>query len=267
MRGWSKLVSGITLASFFSAPATCQTPAPGAASPQVLKEWALGRRVAQDLEDRDGRIDDAAIAEYLQRVERRLTNTAGGAPLEIRVTRSLDDYASILPGRVLCIAGGLLGRLEGEAELAGLLAHELAHTTRNASAGSPEPLAPVVSMGACVLASPSAPTGWSERMREPESQAMVAAVGYLKAAGYDPLGALELLSKLAYDHPSWARAFAAEDLLHLRATVEADTVPPAGLITDASEFRQFHARLMVALGRRERPARRPDVARPTLQRP
>jgi hypothetical protein len=56
-------------------------------------------------------------------------------------------------------------------------------------------------------------------------------MGYLKAAGYDPEGLLDLFSKLAYEHPAWAQAIDSEDLLNQRSAIEGEEPPPGGLAT------------------------------------
>jgi hypothetical protein len=73
----------------------------------------LGQQLAGELERNDGRINDPAIVACVQRIANRLAG---------------------VPHGVLYISGALLERVESEAEIAGLLAHQLAHLR--------EPLAP-----------------------------------------------------------------------------------------------------------------------------
>jgi hypothetical protein len=227
-------------------PAICQVPARDEPSPQIRKEWALGRHVAQSLEQRDGRIDDPAIIQYLQHIENTVAGAIGAQPLEVRLTRSSDQYASRLPDRVLYISGGLLERVENEAELAGLLAHELAHA-QEGKVAAPKGRGVATFRDGCVLASRLTPPG-PEEARERERHAATAATGYLKAAGYDPAGVLDLFSKLAYENPVWAKAILPEDLLELRIRMEADAIPPGGYRIESSQFLRTHAMLEVELG-------------------
>lgn len=240
MRAWGVLAGSFAL---FAHTATCQVP-PGGATPQIKKEWSLAQRVSKDLEHRDGRIDDPAIIPTLQRLESAIASAIGAAPAEVRLTRSFDPYASRLPGGVLYLSAGLLERIENEAELAGLFAHDLAHAREDS----------------CVLASPRAPQ--DADARETERRATATAISYLKAAGYDPAGVLDLLSKLSYEHPAWARAILTEDLLELRAGMEADALPPGEYRIDSSEFQRAHALLKAALGQRVSPDR--DFNRPRV---
>src|SRR5438045_2088321 len=116
--------------------------------------------------------------------------------MRVRITRSTDQYALLVPNRDLYLSAGLLERIEDEAELTGLIAHELGHQTQGQQGSLPR--------GTCVLASLLAASRPGD-LREREQQATTAAVSYLKAAVYDPAGVLNLLSRLAYAHPVWAK--------------------------------------------------------------
>ena len=70
----------------------------------------------------------------------------------------------------------------------------------------------------------------------------------MKLAHYDPLSGLEILSKLAYENPSWGKAICSEDLLDLRATLEPEAPPVSGYILDSSDFIRHHARIVSGLG-------------------
>ena len=226
------------------ASAALGQPVPTAPSaPQIHKEWALGKQMAQDLDSRDGRIDDPVLIQYLQRIENRIAASAGQKPLEIRLTQSSKEYATVLVNGVQYLSAGLAKRLENEMELAGLLAHQLAHVaggTTTQITGIPAHVPP------CVL-SPFGNPGGIEQARSQEQQATVQAVGYLKAAGYDPAGALDLFSKLAYEHPAWSQAIVTEDLLSLRSAIESQEPPPGGYRVSTNEFSEQHDNLLKLL--------------------
>jgi len=103
MRPRSILI-GITLISFLPDVADCQSSAPGTAPPPIRKEWVLGERVVRDLEDRDGRIDDPGVLAYLSQIEDRVATAVGSQSIDIRMTRSSDQYATLLPSGVLFLA-------------------------------------------------------------------------------------------------------------------------------------------------------------------
>jgi len=239
MAGSRLLLLGMTAAL------SAQTPVP----PGARVEWVLGERLAQDLDSRDGRIEDLETIAYLHRIETALT---GQRPLELRLTYGLEPYARLLPNDVLYVAGCLLDRIQTEAELAGLLAHELAHTRQTPAPGP--------NFGACVLNSPMVPQKWSEGMRDREQQATSEAIVVLRKAGYDPTGVLDLLSKLAYENPMWGRGIVAEDLLQIRNDIEKEPTPHAGYRMDTSAFRQMKERLAAALGHHQ--AVTPSLVKP-----
>ncbi len=234
MRCRFAVTAGLSVVCSARWPAFSQ-PAPTAQSaPQVYREWTLGKQSAQELDSRDGRIDDPSFVQYLQRIENWLAAAAGQKPREIRVTRSADEYATVLANGVQYLSAGLAKRLESEMELAGLLAHQLAH--QQVAGGAT----------ACVL-SPFGIPGAIGQARIREQQATVQALGYLKAAGYDPTGLLDLFSKLAYEHPAWAQAVISEDLLDLRSVIESEEPPPGGYRVSTNEFSEQHDNLLVVL--------------------
>jgi len=100
----------------------------------------------------------------------------------------------------------------------------------------------------CVLASPIDSTIRNEDRRASELLATKATLKTLRGAGYEPSAVLDLLSKLAYEHPPWAKAILPEDLLNLRVIVETYLLPQDGYRIDSSEFKQQHARVVAALG-------------------
>jgi len=246
MRSQRVLIGSAVFFMVLAQVAGAQAPSSDAPT-QAGKEQAPGSRAGRDLEKSDGKIDDPTIIRYLQRLENKLARTIGVPPAEVRLTRSSDLYVSLPDNSVLYISGGLLQRIENEAELAGLLAHELAHAqaARAATGAGPET---GTSREGCVLQSKLAPAG-NESARERELQATTSAVGYLKTTGYDPAAVLDLFSKLAYEHPAWAKAIVPEDLLALRTKTEAEAVPPGGFRVDSSEFVQVHAMLETVLSR------------------
>jgi predicted Zn-dependent protease len=234
MRRQCLLLSSVAFVAAFAGSARCQEPPPHSSSSQIGKEWV--QHLARDLEKTDGKIDDPAIVGYVQRIENQIAFATGAKPFEVRLTRSSDQYASLLPNRVLYISGGLFERIENEAELAGLLSHELAHIEQKTTEAR---------QPACILASQ---IGRAEDQHELEFQATAAAIKHLRAAGYEPSAVLDLFSKLAYEHPVWAKAILPEDLLNLRVMLETDAPPSAGYLIDSSEFIRQHTKLLAVFG-------------------
>ncbi|MGA2588552.1 MAG: hypothetical protein ABSH32_01430, partial [Bryobacteraceae bacterium] len=116
----------------------------------------------------------------------------------------------------------------------------------------------------CVLSPFGIPGGNGPR-RNQEQRANAQALGYLKAAGYDPEGLLDLFSKLAYEHPAWAQAIVSEDLLSQRSAIESEEPPPGGYRVNTSEFSEQQDNLLVILGQAPRKRQAPGNL-PTLLR-
>src|SRR5437870_7811889 len=119
------------------------------------KEIALGKSLAQDVERQAKIIDDPVIAEYVNRVGQNLVrNSDAKVPFTIKVIDSEDVNAFALPGGFFFVNSGLILKADTEAELAGVMAHEIAHVaarhgTRQASRGTIANLAtiPLIFMG------------------------------------------------------------------------------------------------------------------------
>jgi predicted Zn-dependent protease len=203
-------------------PAICQTS-------QISKTWEPGRSLAdkvRDVEHHHPRVDPY-LGNYLQRLEDRMAASAGVKPDEIRVMSGEEWFGFRLPERVLYLSEGLLVRVSSEGELAGLLAHELAHANQK--------------FEQCALA-----TGYLPVERNPRASERLAtqqAIGYMKASGFDPSAMLDLFSQISYENRHWTKAIAGEDLLSMRVALEAEPEPAAGYAVDGSAFARFHASL------------------------
>src|SRR5216117_1640725 len=121
----------------------------------IEKEIALGKGLAQDVERQAKVIDDPIIAEYVNRVGQNLVrNSDAKVPFTIKVIDSEDVNAFALPGGFFFVNSGLMLKAESEAELAGVMAHEIAHVaarhgTKQATKGEIANLAtiPLIFMG------------------------------------------------------------------------------------------------------------------------
>ena len=106
------------------------------------KEIALGKQLAQEVERQAKIIDDPIIAEYVNRVGQNLVrNSDAKVPFTIKVLDSEEVNAFALPGGFFFVNSGLMLKAESEAELAGVMAHEIAHVaarhgTRQADQGA-----------------------------------------------------------------------------------------------------------------------------------
>src|SRR5579871_3818504 len=94
----------------------------------IEKEIAIGKGLAQQVERQAKIIDDPSIAEYVNRVGQNLVrNSDAKVPFTIKVIDSEDVNAFALPGGFFFVNSGLILKADNEAELAGVMAHEIAH--------------------------------------------------------------------------------------------------------------------------------------------
>src|SRR5437868_10905060 len=92
------------------------------------KEIALGKQLAQEVERQAKIIDDPVIAEYVNRVGQNLVrNSDAKVPFTIKVLDSEEVNAFALPGGFFFVNSGLVLKADSESELAGVMAHEIAH--------------------------------------------------------------------------------------------------------------------------------------------
>lgn len=92
------------------------------------KEIPLGRRMAQQVEREGEIVNDPVIAEYVNRVGQNLIrNSDAKVPFTIKVLDSEEVNAFALPGGFLFVNAGLILSADSEAELAAVMAHEIAH--------------------------------------------------------------------------------------------------------------------------------------------
>src|SRR6478752_6022821 len=105
------------------------------------KEIALGKQLAQQVERQSKVINDPVIAEYVNRLGQNLVrNSDAKVPFTIKVLDDDTVNAFALPGGFFFVNSGLILKADTEAELAGVMAHEIAHVaarhgTRQATRG------------------------------------------------------------------------------------------------------------------------------------
>jgi predicted Zn-dependent protease len=146
---------------------------------------------------------------------------------EVRFVNDADVHASALPGDRVEISTGLFARLQNEAELAGVIAHELAHR----SAGT-ECIRFVHVVGPREKEPPDA--------REHERKADEAAIPVLTKVGYDPTAMLNFFSRYRREGGNLPAAYSAEDLLIEKLQIEATDHPLKDAIVNTPEFERAH---------------------------
>ena len=250
------------------------------------KEIALGKQLAQEVERQAKIIDDPVIAEYVNRVGQNLVrNSDAKVPFTIKVLDSEEVNALALPGGFFFVNSGLILKAENEAELAGVMAHEIAHVaarhgTRQATRGQLANIAtiPLIFMGGWAGygirqgASILIPMGFLSFSRAFESEADMLGLEYMYKAGYDPqafTAFFERVKSLEKRRQSKiAKAFETHPQTPDRVAKtqkEINTLLPARseYTVDTSEFQEVKAQLNRIENRRSGIE---NVTRPTLRR-
>ena len=177
----------------------------------VDKEMAWGKQLADEVA-RESKIDDDPIlSEYINRVGQNLVrNSDAKTPFTFRVIDGDEMNAFALPGGYVFVYTGLIKLASDEDELAGALAHEIAHVAARhmtcraskAQVASVASIIPGIFLGgwgglaAREAASAAIPMTFLSFSRHDESEADFLGVQYMYAAGYDPTGAVSILEKL-----------------------------------------------------------------------
>jgi predicted Zn-dependent protease len=229
-------------------------------------EQALGRELSQEIEANCKLLDDPVVNEYVNRLGQRLVSHSDAkVPFTIKVLDSEEVNAFALPGGYFYVNSGLILAAETEAELAGVMAHEIAHVaarhgTRGATRSQIWNLASMslvfvggpIGMAVREVSSIAMPMTFMKFSRGFEREADLLGIEYEYAAGYDPEAFIDFFERISTQRkkPNFiARAFAShpmnDDRIR-RAQKEISTMLPAHdqYVVNTSEFDQIKARLV-----------------------
>ena len=249
---------------------------------------AMGKQYAEQVEATTKLIKDPTITEYINRVGQNLVrNSDSQVPFTIKVVDSDDVNAFALPGGFFYVNSGLILAADNEAELAGVMAHEIAHVAachiaRENTRGQLLNLAsiPLIFVGGGIgyaiqsAAGLALPMGFLKFSRGFETEADYLGVQYLYKSGYDPqafTAFFEKVEAMEKKRPgTLAKAFDTHpqtpDRLE-KTQHEINTLLPAEPLykLDTSEFQTVKARVG-ELQNRHRIDDQKDTGRPTLRR-
>lgn len=252
------------------------------------KEIALGKEYAQQIESGVKLVQDPAIHEYVNRIGQNLVrNSDAKVPFTIKVIDASEINAFALPGGFFYVNSGLLLVAETEAELAGVMAHEIAHVaarhaTRQMTRSQWVNFAsiPLIFVGGGIGYAVRSAAGFGIPMtfltfsRGFENEADYLGLQYLYATGYDPQAYITFFEKVQATEKKKPGAMSKAFSTHpqtpdrVKKTQEhiAKILPARGeYVLDTSEFAQAKTKLAAIENRR---LVRPDAAeeRPTLRR-
>ena len=252
----------------------------------IEKEIALGKQMAEETERESKLITDPVVSEYINRLGQNLVrNSDAKVPFTIKVIDSDEVNAFALPGGFMFVNSGLILKADDEAELAGVMAHEIAHVaarhgTKQATRGAIASYAsiPLIFMGGWAgyaiyqAAGLAIPMGFLQFSRSMESQADHLGMEYMYKAGYDPTAFVDFFEKIGTMEKrkpgTVARVFSTHPLTgdrikHAQQEIQTLEALPE-YVVDTSEFHSVRDRLAMLENRR--PGTRLDPNRPTLRR-
>lgn len=186
---------------------------PASSSLSLDDEYRIGLQVMRQLRDEGQVIEDPEATEYLQALGSRIVAQATGdsaQKFQFFFVRDNSINAFALPGGFIGVNYGLVLATRNEAQLAGVLAHEIAHVTqrhiaRRVRSQGRQSIATVATILAAILV--GAATGSSDAAmagvtaaqgaamqqqinftRANENEADRVGMSFLAAAGFDPYG-------------------------------------------------------------------------------
>jgi predicted Zn-dependent protease len=231
-------------------------------------ELAVGKQYSMQVEKSSHLVTDPVVVEYVNRIGQNLVkNSDAKVPFTIKVLDTDEINAMALPGGYFYVDSGLILACDSEDELAGAMAHEIAHVAAHHAAREMTRLdymeissVPVIifaagswtGYGIYEASQLAMPLSLLEFSREHEAEADYLGIQYMYRAGYDPQGMVTIFEKLSAlekhkpgaiskafsDHPATPERIAAVER-------EIATILPARpeYLVTTSEFDDVKARL------------------------
>jgi len=177
----------------------------------VEGQVARGRQYAQQIESQIKLVNDPVITEYVNRIGQNLVRNVlyAQVPFTIKVIDSDVVNAMALPGGFFYVNSGLILAADEEAEMAGVMAHEIAHVAachygREMTRLQLLQLAsiPAIFMGGAIGYGVyegmglGIPLTFFKFSREFEAQADYLGIQYMYRAGYDPSAFVSFFEKI-----------------------------------------------------------------------
>jgi predicted Zn-dependent protease len=253
----------------------------------IEKEIALGKQLAQEVERQAKIVDDPVIAEYVNRIGQNLVrNSDAKVPFTIKVIDAEEINAFALPGGFFFVNTGVLLNADSEAEMAGVMAHEIAHVaarhgTRQATRGEIVNLAsiPLIFMGGWTGyairqgAGLAIPMGFLTFSRGFETEADYLGLQYMYKAGYDPTAFVDFFEKIQSKEKkkpgTMSKVFSTHPMTddrikHSQQEIQDILKAKPEYVVTTSEFNDVKDRLLTMHNRRKPDANDPN--RPRLRR-
>ena len=173
-------------------------------------EIRMGKSYAMQLEKSVKFVNDPVVVEYVNRIAQNLVkNSDAKVPFTIKVIDSDEVNAMALPGGFMYVNSGLMLTADDEAEMAGVIAHEIGHVASHHAVREQTRMnyaqlgtIPLIFIGGWTgygiyeAAQIGIPVAFLQFSRGFESQADFLGVQYMYRAGYDPQAFVTIFEKL-----------------------------------------------------------------------
>ncbi len=251
-------------------------------------EIKLGKQYAMQVEQSVKLVQDPVVNEYVNRIGQNLVrNSDAQVPFTIKVIDSDEVNAFALPGGFFYVNSGLILAADEEAELAGVMSHEIAHvaarhgmrqmTRYNIAQIATIPLIFVgggIGYGIYEAAGLGLPMTFMKFQRNFEAEADYLGLQYMYKTGYDPQAFIAFFEKIQAKEKkkpgTLAKAFASHPQTPDRIEAsqkEIATILPAKAqyIVSTSEFDDVKSRL-ATIENRHKVVDEKDGSKPSLRR-
>jgi predicted Zn-dependent protease len=178
----------------------------------VEEEWEMGRQLERDVAQQVDVLNDATLTNYVNRIGQRIVAQTGlsGRPWRFHVVNDDAINAFNVPGGLVYVNTGLIAAADNTAELAGVIAHEVAHgaarhgTERMTQAYGLNVAAAMLlgqepGLGAQIATQIAGGGAIAKFSRDDEREADRLGVRYMARAGYNPEGMATMFQKLMAD--------------------------------------------------------------------
>ena len=176
----------------------------------IERQVADGRRYSQMIESQVKLVNDPVVTEYVNRIGQNIVrNSDAQVPFTIKVIDSDVVNAMALPGGFFYVNSGLILAADEEAEMAGVMAHEIAHVSachygREMTRAQLLQMASIplifiggaIGYGAYEASGLAIPMTFLKFSRTFEAQADYLGVQYMYRAGYDPSAFVSFFEKI-----------------------------------------------------------------------
>ncbi len=248
------------------------------------KEIALGNQVAGQFEQTAKLIEDPVVSEYVDRVGQNLVKHSDAkVPFHIKVVDTDEVNAFAFPGGYFYVNKGLILSADNEAELAGVMSHEISHVAaRHATQRlSKQQYLQLAAIPALFVGGYWAQMGIQNALglginlellgvtRESEREADQLGIQYMWNTGYDPNAFVSFMEKLQEQEKTKPGRLAGFFRTHpytidrIAASIDEERYLPEkeNYVVDTSEFQRVKSRLLAIDN-----AEKAEVSAPTEQK-